>query len=270
MWVPSLAISLIFISLLASIGCRVGLKLRRRKRRLVNRWCFEILRLAFRDLRRDVHGQYSIYDEDIGPLSFAVLVVLTVPVIISALFITFWNIYMVEEQIGKDCSPHYDCFPTDDDNNILQNHPVSNCSSWPPDTHYQCYRLVYDYVRGVSATGGLMFFASVILKMYIATLLAPRKMTRVCLKWTWYCTVIAVGACSALLFVLLHATIQHPQSTVFKNDTYKIQFFLYCFLLFVVFFVTGPLLIYGIECEPSRRSRGEDEDENGIVSPQPV
>ena len=170
--IPSLAILLIFISLLASIGCCVCLNLHK-GRRLVNRWCFEILRLALRDLHMNVNGRYIIYDEDIGPHSFAVLVVLTVLVIISVLFITFWNIYMVEEKIGRDCSPHYDCFPIDDHGRSLQNYPVSNCSSWPPDTNYKCYRLVYAYVQGVSATGGLMFFASVILKMYIATLLAP-------------------------------------------------------------------------------------------------
>ena len=224
----------------------------------MNRWCFEILRLAFRDVHVDKQDRYSIYDEHIGSCSFAVLVVMTVPVIITALFITFWNIYMVEEQIGSDCSPHYDCFPMDDHDNILQDYPVSNCSSWPQDTDYKCYRLVYAYVEGVSATGGLMFFASVILKMYIATLLAPRKMTRVCIKWTCYCTVIAVGACSALLFVLLHATIPHPQSNIFRNETHIIQFIVYCSLLFVVFFITGPLLIFGIECDPSRRSSGEN------------
>ena len=257
-WVPSFAISLIFLSLFMSIGSKVGWKLHRRKRRLVNRWCFEILRLAFRDLRRDKQGGNSIYDQEIGRVSFALLVILTVPVIVSTCFITFWNIYMVEEQVGSQCNPHYDCFPAEH-GEVLQREPVENCSSLPEGTDYKCYRLVYNYVQGVSATGGLMFFASVMFKMYIATLLAPRRFQRVCLKWVCYCAVIAGGVSIALLFVILHVAIPHPQSTVFRNDTYKIQFFLYSFLLFVVFFVTGPLLIYGIECEPSQTLR-DDED----------
>ena len=257
-WVPSLAISFIFLSLLTSIGCKVGWKLHRRKRRLVNRWCFEILRLAFRDLRRDQHGRNTIYDEEIGPVSFAVLVVLTVPVIISTCFITFWNIYMVEEHVGKECNSHYDCFPIQN-GDISQTEPVQNCTSWPVGTEYKCYRLVYNYVQGVSATGGIMFFASAMLKMYIATLLAPRKLRSVFWKWTCYSAVIAGGASIVILFVLLHSAIPHPQNTVFKNDTYKIQFFLYSFLLFVVFFVTGPLLIYGIECEPTRTFKDEED-----------
>ena len=252
-WVPSVSIALIFTSLFLFIGFKVGWKLHKRKQRLVNRWFFEILRLAFRDLRRDEEGRNSVYGQEIGRVSFAVLVVLTVPVIISACFITFWNIYMVEEQIETECNPHYDCFRVRN-GEVLDTQPVGNCSSWPGDTEFKCFHLAYSYVQGVSATGGLIFFASVMFKMYIVTLLAPRRLESVCCKWMCYLTVLAGGMSIALLFVVLHSAIPHPQSTVFHNDTYKIQFFLYSFLLFVVFFVTGPLLIYGMECEPSHRS----------------
>ena len=251
-WIPSITVGLIFLCLFILVVYKVGMKLRRRKHRLVNRWFFEILRLAFRDLRRDKHGRNSIYDQEIGPVSFAILVVITVPVILSACFITFWNIYMVEEQATSECNTHYDCFPYEH-GQALQQSPVHNCSTWPPGTHYKCYRLVYNYVQGVSATGGILFFASVMLKIYTATLLAPHNIRNVCCKWTCYCVVIVGGSIVALLFILIHTSIDHPNSVIFNNATHKIQFVLYAFLLFVVFVFTGPLLIYGIECESHHR-----------------
>lgn len=264
-WVPSVSIVVIFLSLLVLIGVKVGWKLYRHKQRLVNRWFFEILRIPFRDLKRDEKGRNSIYGHEIGRVSFALLVMLTVPVIISACFLTFWNIYMVEEQVEGDCNLHYDCFPTRD-GEVLDKNPVKNCSSWPPDVKFKCYRLVYSYVRGVSSAGGLMFFASVMFKIYIVTLLAPRRLQSIWCKWICYLTVLAGGVGILFLFILVHSAIPHTQSTVFQNDTYKIQFFLYSFLLFVVFFITGPLLIYGIECEPSK-SYLEDEDRDTFNLP---
>lgn len=260
-WVPSFAVGFIFASLFLFVVFKVGMKLRRRKQKLVNRWFFEILRLAFRDLKRDKHGRNSIYGHEIGQVSFALLVIISVPVIVGACFITFWNIYMVEEQIDSECNTHFDCFPIEN-GHILQKTPVNNCSSWPPDTQYRCYRLVYNYVQGVSATGGILFFASVMLKIYIVTLVAPYNIQNVCCKWICYGIVIISGSTITVLFILLQTSISHTQDTVFRTATYKIQFILYSFLLFVVFILTGPLLIYGVECEPSQRISEEDDMDN--------
>ena len=259
-WIPSIAVCLIFLSLFIFVIFKVGLNHCQRKRRLVNRWFFEILRLAFRDLKRENNGRDSIYGQQIGQVSFALLVIIAVPVILSASFITFWNIYMVEEQIGTNCNPNFDCFPIEN-GEVLRSNPVHNCTGWPEGTDYRCYRLVYSYVQGVSATGGLLFFASVMLKIYTATLLAPHNIHNVCCKWMCYLTVIVGGNTVTALFILLHTTVPHPHDTVFRTATYQIQFCLYSFLLFVVFFVTGPLLIYGIECEsPRRYSRYSEQD----------
>ena len=238
-------------------GIQIGWKLHQRKRRLVNRWFFEILRLAFRDLQRDAHGTNSIYGREIGRFSFALLVTITVPAILSACFITFWNTYMVEEQIGTNCNANYDCFPIQD-GEALQHTPVQNCSQWPEDTEYKCYQLVYSYVRGVSATGGILFFASVMLKIYVVTLLAPQNIQNIFCKWLCYSLVIIGGSLVALFFILLHMAIPHPKEAVFQTATYKIQFVVYSFVLFVVFSVSGPLLIYGIECEPHRQKKKQE------------
>ena len=253
--VPSIGVCLVFFPLFTVAAFKVGWKLYRGKERLVNRLFFEILRLAFRDLKRDKHGRNAIYGMEIGRVSFALLIVMTVPVILSACFITFWNIYLVEEQISTDCNINYDCFPILN-GKILQSTPVQNCSHvWPQGiVKYKCYQLVYSYVQGLSATGGLLFFTSVMLKIYTATLLAPHNIQNIRYKWICYFLVLTGGSTVAVLFILLH-TIPHSQSTVLRTATLKIQFVVYTFLLFVVFFVTGPLLIFGIECESQRRGR---------------
>ena len=247
-WIPSITVSLVFSTLFVGVAVKVGFKLYRGKRRLVNRWLFEVLRLAFRELRRDEEGTNTIYGREIGRVSFALLVVLTVPVLLSACLISFWNIYMVEEQIGSSCSPNFDCFPIQN-GKVLQEIPVHNCSHWPPGTKYRCYQLVYSYVRGLSATGGILFLASAMLKVYTATLLAPYNIQNRFCKWLCYCLVITGGCVLTMSFILLHTVIPHPKNAVFRTATFQIQFAVYSFLLFVVFFVTGPLLIYGIECE---------------------
>lgn len=255
-WIPSITVGLVFSTLFTTVAVKVGLKFYQGKRRLVNRWLFEILRLAFRDLKRDGEGANSIFGREIGRITFALLVVLTVPAVLSACLIAFWNIYMVEEQIGTKCILNLECFPVVN-GKVVQDTPVHNCSHWPRDIEYRCYQLVYSYVKGVSATGGILFFASVMLKVYIATLLAPYNIQNVYCKWLCYCLVITGGCMLSLLFVLLHTVFSHPKDAVFRNATYQIQFIVYAFLLFVVFFITGPLLIYGIECEKRYQKKQE-------------
>lgn len=262
-WIPSIGVCFIFFSLLSLVAFKIGWKLHKRKQRLVNRWFFEILRLAFRDLQRDTHGTNKIYGREIGRVSFALLAVITVPSILSASFITFWNTYMVEEQIGNSCNSNYDCFPIQN-GKVLQSTPVLNCSHWPQDTEYKCYQLVYSYVRGVSATGGILFFASVMLKIYIVTLLAPRNIRNIFCKWLCYCLVIIGGSLVTVLFILLHTTIPHPKDSVFRTATHNIQFVVYSFVLFVVFSITGPLLIYGIECERHRQKKKHEVCMNSV------
>ena len=176
-------------------------RLYRGNRRLVNRWLFEILRLAFQDLRRDEEGTNSIYGREIGRVSFALLVLLTVPVLLSACLIAFWNIYMVEEQIGSSCSSSLDCFQF----RMGKSCPVHNCSHWPPGTKYS-------YVRGLSATGGILFLVSAMLMVYTATLY---NIQNVFCKWLCYCLVISGGCVLTLSFILLHTVIPHPTNAVF-------------------------------------------------------
>ena len=258
-WLPSIGVSLVFFSIFIFLVVKVVWKLSRQKQRLVNRCFFEILRLAFRDFKRDRYGRDTIYGHEIGRISFAVLVAITVPVILSACFITFWNIYMVEEQVGTKCNPNFDCFPVWN-GTIQQKTPVLNCSIWSPDTEYQCYRLVFNYVSGISATGGILFFANVMIKLFTITLLAPHNIQNLFCKWMCYSVVIMGGAAVTILFVLLHTTIPDTQDTVFQNATSQIQFVLYTIVLIVIFFITGPLLIYGTECEAPYKSQVEPLD----------
>ena len=258
-WAPSIGVGFLFTSVFSLMVFKIGWKLHRRKQRLVNRWFFEVLRLVLRDLQRDTQGTTTIYGREIGRVSFALLAILTVPAILSVSFITFWNTYAVEEQIGTNCDSNYDCFPTQN-GEVVQNTPVHNCSHWPRGTEYKCYQLVFNYVRGVSATGGILFFTSVILKIYTVTLLAPKHIQNTFCKWLCYCSIIIGGSLVTVLFILLHTTITHPKDAVFQTATYRIQFVVYSFTLFVVFSISGPLLIYGIEYEPYRQKNKGGEN----------
>ena len=263
-WVPSICVSLIFFSVFAIVLLKIGWKLHQGKKNLVPRWFFEMLRLAFRDLKRESDGRITIFDKEIGRLSFALLVAITVPIILSACFITFWNIYMVDELIGDQCHPSYDCFPVRGDK-LLETTPVQNCSqSWDPDIKFRCYQLVYSYAQGVSATGGILFFASVMFKIFTVTLLVPHNIENVYCKWACYTAVISVGISVPIVFILLHTTIRLFHDTVFRTVTFQIQFALYSFLFFVVFVISGPLLIFGIECEAVRR-KNRSQDSNIAV-----
>lgn len=260
-WLPSIGVGLIFTSIFSLTVCKIGWKFYHGKTKLVPRWFFEVLRLAFRDLRRNEKDQNIIYNLLIGRVSFAVTTIITVPVVFSTCFITFWNMYMVEEQIGEGCDPNYDCFPVLN-KKLLQTTPVTNCTQdWPPDTVFQCYQLLYNYARGVSAAGGIIFFASIIFKLFTATLLAPHNIENVCLKWFFYALGMMGGVMVVLIFIILHTAFSFRE-VVFRTVTYQIQFALYSMTLIVVFMVVGPLLVFGIEYEAPRGNKN-----NNLLNP---
>ena len=255
LWVPAIGVGMIFFSLFIGMAVKVGIKLYRGKTKLIPRWFFEMLRLALPDLKRE-NNKNTIYSQEIGPMSFALLATITVPVILSACFITFWNVYMVEELIGDSCNPNYDCFPIINGTHS-QAEPVDNCTLhiWPPDTEFECFQLVYRYAQGISATGGILFCAAIMFRIYIVSLLAPHNIQNVYCKYTCYGLVMTVGILGAVLFVLLHTSVPHFRLTVFRTVTFQIQFAVYSFTFLVVFLISGPLLIIGIEYEAPRKAK---------------
>jgi len=64
-----------------------------------------------------------------------------------------------------------------------------------------------------------------------------------------------VGILGAVLFVLLHTSVPHFRLTVFRTITFQIQFAVYSFTFLVVFLISGPLLIIGIEYEAPRKAK---------------
>ena len=254
-YVPSIGVSALFFSLFIGMTCKVGVKLCQGKKRLVPRWFFEMLRLALPDLKRDTQGTNIIYGEEINQICFALLAIVTVPVILSACFITFWNVYMVEEQIGKKCDPNYDCFPIVDGELLTTS--VVNCTEelWPSNTEFQCYLLVYRYAQGISAAGGVLFCASLMFRIFIVSLLAPHNIKNLCCRYSFYGVMMLAGFVTLLFFVLVHTTISHFRVTTFRTVTFQIQFAVYAFTFLVVFVLTGPLLIVGIEYEAYKKKK---------------
>ena len=135
----------------------------------------EMVDLAFPDLEKK-NKHYDVFDRTIALPAFVLLTVIIVPVISSTCFITFWNVYAVEESGGGACVENFDCFPRMG-GEYLQREPVENCSSVSSmplgdllqndssnastlplelDIIFNCYRLVFRYAEAFGAAGGIL------------------------------------------------------------------------------------------------------------------
>ena len=151
----------------------------------------EMVDLAFPDLEKN-KDDYDVFDKKIAVPAFVLLTIIIVPVISSTCFITFWNVYAVEESGGGACVENFDCFPRMG-GEYLQREPVENCSSlsfMPSDNSlndtnastlpleldisYNCYRLVFRYAEAFGAAGGILAITALCSKLYFSMLVSIR------------------------------------------------------------------------------------------------
>ena len=156
--------------------------------------------LAFPDLEKQKKDGYDVFGKGIKSFMFAILTMMIIPVIAATCFITFWNVYAVEEAVGGVCIDNFDCFPRMG-GEYLQQEPVKNGSSFiftPPDSQqlqnnmssnatdslpleviitYNCYRLVFRYAEAFGAAGGILAFTALISKIYFSALVSIRRST---------------------------------------------------------------------------------------------
>ena len=201
-----------------------------------------------------------------------ILAFLVIPVTISTMFVTFWNVYLVEIETGGVCVPNFDCFPMYHGEHH-QRMPVDNCSQvfdlsdemttsgmdrdnftavtggeiegdGDMEIHYECYRFVFRYAEGIGAAGGVLFFTGAFSKLYFGLLVAiysldgtPRIVLSIIV---WVCAGILW-----LLFIVLNAGIPIFREAVFQTNTDIIQFTMYA-LNFFVLVVCGVFVSCGI------------------------
>ena len=91
----------------------------------------EMVDLAFPDLEKQKSDGYDVFGKGIKSYIFAILTMMIIPVIAATCFITFWNVYAVEEAVGGACVDNFDCFPRmSAHGEFLQQEPVASCSSF--------------------------------------------------------------------------------------------------------------------------------------------
>ena len=230
----------------------------------------EMVDLAFPDLEKDKNS-YDVFDKTIALPAFVILTVIIVPVISSTLFITFWNVYAVEESGGGACVENFDCFPKIGDE-YLQQEPVENCSSssflmmdslqndssnsstlpLEVDITFDCYRLVFRYAEAFGAAGGILAITALCSKLYFSMLVSIRRsignndMPGCRCRFFFYTIVWLVCAGIFIIFLGVNVGVPAVRVAVFRTVTSTIQFVMYCITM-VLIIITGVIIAFGIE-----------------------
>ena len=250
----------------------------------VPRIFIDIMQLNFPDLdakkdKCDCSGSFhvDIDGSDINNCAIIFLAFFVVPLTVSTTAVTFWNVYLIEEEMGGDCVPNFDCFPMYR-GNALQKTPVDNCSlsfdlsdvltasgmdtdnstaltdgemegDEDVEIHYDCYRFVFRYAEGIGAAGGVLFFTAAFSKLYFGLLAAISdafdSSSDKLIKYGLSIFVWGVALVVWLLFVLLNPLIPMFNEAVFQTETDKIQFAMYAINFFMLV-ICGPIVSKGI------------------------
>ena len=212
----------------------------------------ETVELYFPDINKEVSSskeEIEVLGKKMSRQCFGIMSVLLIPIIVGTMFITFWNVYLVEESVGGDCEANFDCFPKDGDD-YLQQEPVSNCSMFEfnGNVTYECYRLVFRYAEGLGAAGGILAFTAVFSKLYFALLVTVYNN----LNDNGWCRLILYGiiwggaAIIFILFIGISVGVKQIRETIFQTLTDQIQFAMYALSLLVII-VSGVVVACGIE-----------------------
>ena len=239
----------------------------------VPRFFVEIVQLNFPDLEAKDDSNIKIDGEDMHKYAVIILACIVVPFTVSTTFVTFWNVYLVEEEMGGDCVPNFDCFPMYR-GRALQRTPVDNCSLFfdlsdvmtasgmdtdnstalidsemegdeDEEIRYDCYRLVFRYAEGIGAAGGVLFFTAAFSKLYFGLLAAISSISNDCLKLVLSIFVWGVAVFVWLLFLLVNPCWPLFREAVFQTNTDIIQFAMYA-INFLVLIICGFIVSFGI------------------------
>ena len=224
----------------------------------------ELVDLAFPDLEKNKKYGYDVFGSGIHVRAFVVLTAIIAPVISSTCFITFWNVYAVEEAGGGTCVENFDCFPRMG-GEYLQREPVENCSSlsfMPPnslnntnasslpldlDISFNCYRLVFRYAEGFGAAGGILAITAFVSKLYFSMLVSIRR-TADSRESRFFLHSLVWLTFTVIFIVFLGVNVGVPtiREAIFRTVTDTIQFVMYCITM-VLIIITGVIVAIGIE-----------------------
>ena len=216
----------------------------------------ETIELYFPEINKEIsknEEEIEVYGKRMSRQCFGIMSVFLIPIIVGTIFITFWNVYLVEESVGGNCEANFDCFAKVGDE-YLQQEPVSNCSvfEFNGDVTYECYRLVFRYAQGLGAAGGVLFFTGLFSRFYFALLVTIYNIKDLrCCRFILYGIVWAGATTVFILFIAISVGVPMFRETIFQTITDQIQFAMYALSLLVII-VSGVVVASGIEIKNNK------------------
>ena len=160
----------------------------------VPRFFVEMLQLSMSDIEESGGSCVKVDGCKIKKNFLKLLLLLVIPLTVTTIFFSFWNVWLVQEEPAGGCLPNFDCFPILGDT-VLQDTPVETCSQSfnlstavvdlmndtsiyadtaaegelaPDAVTYKCYRFVFRYAEGIGAAGGILLFTAILSKLYVS------------------------------------------------------------------------------------------------------
>ena len=200
--------------------------------------------------------EVEVLGEHLDNRWLAVLAIILIPTVVATTFITFWNVFLVEESVRGDCEANFDCFPKIG-NSPIQQDPV-DCSAIENkgNVTYECYRFVFRYAEGLGAAGGIHIFTALWSKPYFTLLVniyhTKSTSTKLTTRYIQYGLVWAGASTVFILYVTISAGVTVFRETILQTATDQIQFATYTLLLFVII-VSGVVIALGLHTSTKAR-----------------
>ena len=228
-----------------------------------------ILEFSVPDIVIDEDGS-KVDGTDVKNWILYAMALLIIPISVGTVYMSFWNVFLVQQETRGECVPNFDCFPMHSGSYIQQT-PVDNCSQYfnlenagnesmlvgnmtteevgiagvAREINYECYRFVFRYAEGIGAAGGILLLTTAFSKIYFALLvqiLCGDNYERI--RIIFLCTVWVSAFILWLLFVVVNSTFSMFREIVFQTDTDIIQFVLYS-INFLAVVIAGYILSAG-------------------------
>ena len=210
----------------------------------------KVIHLYFPETTLDAEDkEVEVLGEHLDNRWLAALAVILIPTVVGTTFITFWNVFLVEESVKGDCEANFDCFPKVG-NGPVQQDPV-NCSAIEVsgDVTYKCYRFVLRYAEGLGAAGGIHVFIALWSKPYFTLLVniyhTNPTSTKSISRYIQYGLVWAFASLVFIFYVTISVGVTLFRETILKTVTNQIQFATYTLLLFVII-ASGVVIALGL------------------------
>ena len=129
-----------------------------------------IFRNAIKRKTVDNETVYVIMDRKTSQ-GFIPALFLLIPGFISSVFMSFWEVFLIDE--SYTCDPGLDCFPFDANNYTnLQDDPVVNCTDFDINDNITitCYHFAFNFTDAAGLVGGLLSLIAFVFMLLVSVL----------------------------------------------------------------------------------------------------